>query len=270
MNAQLNKLFNESTKMPIMVGVVSFAAGVGVTLGVSYIRNRKNSPGEIYPHKVPTSGKIKTEDLDEFVANERRRLGIGHETDSEPKGEGDDEGKKESGEEISQSELSEIGKDFVEETLETIALIPEEPSEETSELESRNVFAGSDDEWDYETELKRRTTTAPYILHKDEFYADELNYAQITLTYYAGDDILVDEEEAPIYNHNQIVGPMKFGHGSGDPNVFHVRNDKRRAEYEIIKDPEMYSVEVLGLSLERSEASKDLRHSHHTPRFHMD
>lgn len=260
MNEKLNKLFNESTKMPIMVGVVSFAAGVGVTLGVNYIRNRKNSTEKLPPHKVPKLGSVTLlEPAKPKDAVSKRYVDNGSEWVEKPE------------EEVSQPDPAEVGKDFVEQKMEeNVSLITVEGSDEAVEVTSRNVFAGSDDEWDYDTEVKSRSSSAPYILHKDEFYADELNYAQITLTYYSGDDILVDEEEAPIYNHNQIVGPMKFGHGSGDPNVFYIRNDKRRAEYEILKDPGMYSVEVLGLSLERTEASKDLRHSHHTPRFHMD
>ena len=269
MNANLNKIFNESTKMPIMVGVGSFIAGVGVTLGVSYIRNRKTPKVETSPHKFPTTGTFTSRELDNFIIQERKRLGIGHQPVPELELEGDSipEGKKEP-EELSQPDILEVGKDFVEKKMEEI--IPLISEEEPVELESRNVFAGSDDDWDYEKEVKSRSSSEPYVLHKDEFYADELNYSQISLTYYAGDDILVDEEDAPIYNHNQIVGPMLFGHGADQTNVFYVRSDKRRAEYEIIRDPGMYSVEILGLSLEKREISNDLRHSHHTPRFHMD
>ena len=72
---------------------------------------------------------------------------------------------------------------------------------------------------------------------------------------------MVDEEEAPIYNHTSIVGPMKFGHGSGDQNTFHVRNHKLKAEYEIIFDPGLYSVEVLGLEIENNQRARDLKHS---------
>ena len=261
MNANLNKIFNESTKMPIMVGVGSFIAGVGVTLGVSYIRNRKTPKVETSPHKFPTTGTFTSRELDNFIIQERKRLGIGH----QPVPELEDEKEPE---EVPQPDPSEVGKEFVEKKMEEI--IPLISEDEPVELESRNVFAGSDDDWDYETEVKSRSSSAPYVLHKDEFYADELNYSQISLTYYAGDDILVDEEDAPIYNHNQVVGPMLFGHGADQTNVFYVRSDKRRAEYEIIRDPGMYSVEILGLSLEKREISNDLRHSRHTPRFHMD
>lgn len=126
-----------------------------------------------------------------------------------------------------------------------------EPPESEDEKEVVNVFASSgDDDWDYEEELKNRTTEAPYVIHKDEFWAEESGYDQTTLTYFAGDDILVDDRETPIYDYKSVIGELKFGHGSGDPNVFHVRNDRHRAEYEVLRDRGHYSIEVLGLSAE--------------------
>jgi hypothetical protein len=146
-------------------------------------------------------------------------------------------------------------------------IVQPEPEEEEVE---QNIFANNgDSDWDYKEEQRRRSELAPYVLHKDEFFADEKDYTQITLTYYAGDDILTDEDDKPIYNHRSIVGDMKFGHGSGDPNVFYVRNDKNRAEYEILLHEGLYSVEVLGLEIENNQRARDIKHSEHT-KFRME
>jgi hypothetical protein len=134
----------------------------------------------------------------------------------------------------------------------------------------RNAFAssGADDHWDYEDELRRRTDEEPYVLHKDEFFAEEKGYTQVTCVYYEGDNIMVDsEEEKPIYNHVRTTGPLRFGHGSGDPNTFYVRNDKLKAEFEVLKDPGLYSVEVLGLEIEDNQRVKDLKHMHEPQKF---
>jgi len=127
----------------------------------------------------------------------------------------------------------------------------------------RNVFAEAGDDWDYEVEKRNRDSTAPYVLHKDEFYGEELGFTQHTYTYFDGDDILADEEDKPIYNHETIVGDMRFGHGSGDNKVVYIRNEKRKEEYEIVKDPGLYSVEVLGLEIEHNDRvkNKNLEHS---------
>jgi len=121
-----------------------------------------------------------------------------------------------------------------------------------------NVFAGSSDNWDYDVEVSNRTDKSPYVIHKDEFWSNEFDFAQTTLTYFQGDDILVDQSDTPIYNYETVVGELKFGHGSNDPNVFYVRNPKNRAEYEILLDRGSYSVEILGLD---SEDDADIWHS---------
>lgn len=155
-------------------------------------------------------------------------------------------------------------KDFIEERLEAQAagetwehegaeVVVVVEGETLVESEARNVFAHDDDDWNYEEEIAKRSTTEPYVIHFDEFYEDRdddhpaSNYHQTTLTYYAGDDIMADEENVPVFNYGQIVGELKFGHGSKDPNVFHVRNDKRKGEYEIVRDSGKYAEEVHGI-----------------------
>lgn len=128
------------------------------------------------------------------------------------------------------------------------------------------VFESTDEVWVWETEIAGRTTLEPYILHKDEFYGEETeDYTQTTLTYYAGDDILVDQDDKPVYNYHSVVGPLRFGHGSDQEGVFYVRNDKLKAEYEVVHDDGLYSVEVLGLEIEENDRVKGLKHS--VPRF---
>lgn len=116
-------------------------------------------------------------------------------------------------------------------------------------------------EWSYEAERATRTDTAPYILHRDEFFGEEMGFDQSTWTYYEGDDILVDETDTPVYNYQENTGELKWGHGSGDENVVYIRNEDMKAEYEVVRNEGHYSVEVLGLELEERLAADDLRHS---------
>lgn len=147
------------------------------------------------------------------------------------------------------------------------------PEDEEPKVITSNVFAGNDEDWDYAEEKAKRSDRAPYILHRDEFYAEENvhdGYSQVTLTYYAGDNVLVDEDDSPVMNYGGVVGEMKFGHGSGDPNVVYIRNDVRNAEYEIVKDPGLFSVEVLGLEIENNARVQDLKHSNSPRRMRSD
>lgn len=224
-------------KSEILVGVVS----LGVGIGLGYFLGKRS--------KEPTYQVI-------------------------PAVEGDDDPE----EDFTLSEPNTKVKEFIAERLEAQARgekwmhegaeVIVEVDGEVLEGEVRNVFAHNNDDWDFEVELANRTSTEPYVIHKDEFYEAENGYHQTTLTYYAGDDIMVDEDNVPIFNYSQIVGELLFGHGSQDPNVFHVRNDKRKAEYEIIKDEGRYEVEVLGLDA-TEDIDREIKHSG-VPKFRDD
>lgn len=235
MNEKLSRIVNDP-KFPFIVGIVSFVVGaeIGYILGK---RNRvvyRTTPLSAVPGIDKHFTKEELEDLDEIA-------------------------REYNGDVIVRSNLVDK-EDGIEITAST-GFAGGGPSEGVVVAETTDVIPGT---WDYEQEVANRTQEAPYILHKDEFYADELEYSQTTLTYYAGDDILVDEEDKPIYNHAHIVGELRFGHGSGDPNVLYVRNDHMKAEYEILFDPGLYSVEVLGLEMEHNDRAEDVKHA--TPR----
>jgi len=109
-----------------------------------------------------------------------------------------------------------------------------------------NIFK-NDDGWDYEQELNNRSNEEPYILHVDEYIGEEMGFKQETLTYYEGDDIMADITDTPIYNWPSVTGPLNWGHGSKDPNVVYVRNEKLRKEYEILRHSGSFETEVIGL-----------------------
>lgn len=118
-----------------------------------------------------------------------------------------------------------------------------------------NVFTDHETDlvWDQDAELKKRELMdpdEPYILHKEEFYGSELDYHQQTLTYFAEDDVLVDEQEQPIALVDPVVGEgnlTRFGYGSDDNRIVYIRNDKLSMDFEIVKNDRSYTKEVLGL-----------------------
>lgn len=145
-----------------------------------------------------------------------------------------------------------------------------EPVTENNSVVRRNVFAAQsdpEDDWDYEKEQASRNSTNPYVIHEDEFFeeSDEFPYIQRQLTWYNGDGVLVDERTDPVYNHREVVGDMKFGHGSKDPNLVYIRNERLKAEYMISLDEGRYDVEVQGVDPE--DVNDGLRHSNATRRF---
>lgn len=140
-------------------------------------------------------------------------------------------------------------------------------------LVRRNIFDDTNDSWDYELERQNRTKETPYVIHADEFQTDEMGWdSQTTLTWYAGDEILTDSHDVPIYNPHTVVGELRFGHGSGDPNVVYVRNERLEAEYEVLRDMGSYEIIVLGgtSELEAQYEESDLRHSRIPNKFRTD
>jgi len=117
-----------------------------------------------------------------------------------------------------------------------------------------NIFRNEDGDWDWDEEsagrLQKLLGQEPYILHCEEFFNDEKDFHQSTLTYYEGDDILADETDQIIYNHAGLLGDMRFGHGSKDPNVVYIRNEKMKCEWEVLRHTGHYSIEIAGNHLE--------------------
>lgn len=140
---------------------------------------------------------------------------------------------------------------------EDILVVDDEDSEEEPEI--LNVFTRADP-WDYSVEeAKRQNSDGIYILHRDEFFADEREFTQLTFNYYAKDDILVDEDDKPVHNYKDVVGELGWGYGSLDPHVFYARNENLKEEFEVLYNDEFYSVEILGYNLESVYEEEDGR-----------
>ncbi len=127
-----------------------------------------------------------------------------------------------------------------------------------------NTSATEVDIWDYQAELQKRTQEEPYIIHRDEkveMQNKDDGYDSVTYTYYAEDDVLTDSDDDPLPNADQIVGQdnLKFGHGSDDPNVVFVRNDRLQLDMEIVRSPGSYEREVMGLETETELEHSDRR-----------
>lgn len=109
----------------------------------------------------------------------------------------------------------------------------------------------ADEGWDYEEEMELRLENpdVPYVIHLDEFMENEFSHEQVCLTYYAGDEVLADELDEPIPYPDPIVGLenlKRFGHGTDDPSVVLIRNERLSMDYEVALAEGKFSHEVLG------------------------
>lgn len=253
MDERIVKIFKHPATIPTVIGVVAFSSG----LGAGFLIGRKTKSEE---YELPAqlefdfnkSDLLAIEETPNFVITEEKQITLSGINTSNSSNDDDVEVN------LTLPAIDSLGN--MEETLQVAMM-----SHHTDIAPvKQNVFAGKSSEWDYEEELSSRATLKgnnPYVVHKDEFYSEESGFMQNTLCYYAGDDIMCDEEDVPIYNYASLTGPLLFGHGSDDENVVYIRNEKQKAEYEVLYHSGLFSVEVLGLQIEENERVKDLKHS---------
>lgn len=81
----------------------------------------------------------------------------------------------------------------------------------------------------------------PIIISPDEF-GEAFGYETVSLSYYAGDNVLTDELDEIIYDVEGTVGSDFASHfGEYEDDSVHVRNDKLKIDYEILLDPSSYA-----------------------------
>jgi hypothetical protein len=88
----------------------------------------------------------------------------------------------------------------------------------------------------------------PYVITAGEFNDDEPEYRKITITWYVKDKTLTDDRTIPILDYISLAGPdfeRRFGDGSDNPDIVHVRNHRLRADFEIVRNEGSYMEEVL-------------------------
>lgn len=141
-----------------------------------------------------------------------------------------------------------------------------EASEETETSSASNIFvdgkAFDPDEWDLEAERVNRELGRPYVITENDWEDDKNGYEHSELTYFEYDETLVDDDEAMIDDIDQVVGfdnLKRFGHGSGDPMVVYIRNDRQEIDFQVMRHTGSYAEEVLGLVESESDDHSDAK-----------
>jgi len=125
--------------------------------------------------------------------------------------------------------------------------------EDLEESETKNIFEEVpqvNHEWDWHKERRQRSPDIPYVVHYDERL--EMEYTDVTLTYYEIDDVLCNERDEIVDpdDRDSVVGEAnlnRFGHGSNDPSIVYIRNDRLEILYEVVRSPNSFSEEVHGI-----------------------
>lgn len=131
--------------------------------------------------------------------------------------------------------------------------------------------AASLENFSYDDEKKNRTDpNKAYVISFDEWEAAEPDYSQATLNFYEGDEVLTDDHDMIIHDVEEAIGVLnlqRFGHGSKDPNIVYIRNDRIDVDFEVVRSSTRYDAEILGV-IQHSETPspaqrrRDLAESH--------
>lgn len=95
-----------------------------------------------------------------------------------------------------------------------------------------------------EKEEKESSENKPYVIRPEEFVEKD-DYDLVNLTYYA-DEILADDCDGLVENVDQVIGVDSLSRfGDYEDDAVHVRNDRFKCDYEILRDKRMYR-DVIG------------------------
>ena len=123
--------------------------------------------------------------------------------------------------------------------------VVEEP-EEQDKLEIRHYNAMVK-KYDTANESNKKPSInydEPYVISPDEF-GDIDDYETITLHYYEGDGYLTDDNDELVDDADEVIGWDSLNHfGEYEDDAVHVRNDRYKADYEILKCIGNYKDEV--------------------------
>mgnify|MGYP003538569155 FL=1 len=90
-----------------------------------------------------------------------------------------------------------------------------------------------------------RISGEPYVISQDSMFNDEPDWEKPTLSYYKGDDVLIDERGQKLDDTHRMryVGNrhlQMFGVLSEDENIVYVRSPQISSDFEIILEPGNY------------------------------
>jgi len=79
----------------------------------------------------------------------------------------------------------------------------------------------------------------PYVITIGDFADETETYQKTTITWYAADEVLVDDREIPMSDLKGTVGEdfhRHFGMGSGSDAIVYIRNERLLMDFEVVLD----------------------------------
>jgi len=98
----------------------------------------------------------------------------------------------------------------------------------------------------------KRDPNGPYVISLDMFMEeyDDGPFQKVELTWFEGDEILVDSRNQIVPNVGDLIGTNnlnRWGEGTTDPNQVYIRNERQGIDIELTRDDQTYSRAILGI-----------------------
>jgi hypothetical protein len=98
----------------------------------------------------------------------------------------------------------------------------------------------------------KRDPNGPYVISIDMFMEeyDDSPYQKVELTWFDGDEILVDSRNQIVPNVADLIGTNnlnRWGDGTTDPSMVYIRNERQGIDIELTRDDQTYSRAILGI-----------------------
>lgn len=125
--------------------------------------------------------------------------------------------------------------------------IPPEEALIVGEPIEKNVFEQAED-----IGFSKPDPNRPYQITLLEYEENDKEYEMLSATYFAGDNILTDDQDQPVDPMEPVIG---FGRDReanverfGDARVIHIRNERLKTDFEVNMSDGKYAYEVAGFT----------------------
>lgn len=130
-----------------------------------------------------------------------------------------------------------------------------------TEIEIEDAVMEAEDSWFTRIDGDEE---GPYVISHTEFNETHPEWDKITLSYFAEDDTLVDDQENILPDNDYVIGEkayLYFGKRSGDPNIVYIRNPEIDSDFEVLLDRRSIAQALYGLDDEDRPVKKKVRMS---------
>ena len=115
---------------------------------------------------------------------------------------------------------------------------------ENRDIPDKDLLPADANDTLFENLKASRTDSAPFLISVSEYFDDMREYQKLSVTYFAGDNIVCYEDDSVMLDPEESFGLInlsRFGVQSDSEHIVYVRNPRISVDYEIVRDDGKYA-----------------------------